>query len=63
MRGYRNLVIGICYLAVCTVLGYWAPDSIDSLGGTYGSLGLGVTGVVAGRGLNKWAEGKNGGIQ
>jgi hypothetical protein len=56
VRGYRNLAIGICYLGVCTVMGYWSPESIDSLGGTFGSLGLGTTGVIAGRAANKWAE-------
>ncbi len=57
MTGYRNLSLGLLYLMTCGVLGYWAgPEHIASLGGTFGSLGLGVTGVVAGRAVNKWAE-------
>ena len=63
MRGYRNLAIGLLYLGTCCVLGYWSPGQIAELGGTFGSLGLGVTGVIAGRAANKWAEVKNGGLE
>ena len=56
MFGYRNLTLGVLYLVSCCSLGYMAPDQIQNLGGTFGSLGLGVAGVVAGRAANKWAE-------
>ena len=56
MAGYRNLTLGILYLAACCGLAYMSPEQIQNLGGTFGSLGLGVAGVVAGRAANKWAE-------
>jgi hypothetical protein len=63
ISGYRNLLLGLMYLGTCSLLAHWSPGQIVELGGTFGSLGLGVTGVVAGRAANKWAEGKNGGLQ
>ena len=56
MQGYRNTSLGICYMITCLLLAYWSKGQITDLGGTFGSLGLGVTGVVAGRAANKWAE-------
>ncbi len=62
MKGYRNVVFGLTYIAACVWLGISAgPEQAAAMGNVYISLGIGVTGVVMGRGLNKWAEAKNGG--
>jgi len=59
ISGYRNLVLGVLYLGCCGGMAYMSPEAIPQMGGTFGSLGLGVTGVVAMRAANKWAENGN----
>lgn len=57
MRGYRNLVLGLAYLACCAFLGYQAgAEHIGELAGVFSGIGVGVVGIVAGRAANKWAD-------
>jgi hypothetical protein len=55
MHGYRNFSLGIVYMGVSVYFASIAPD-VSELGPTLVSLGLGVTGVITGRAVNKWAE-------
>jgi len=60
MNGYRNLIIGLLYLATCAYLAFASePGTIHQLGPAFLGLGAGVTGVVFGRAANKKAENGN----
>jgi hypothetical protein len=64
MHGYRNLILGVLYIVGCVYLAHLGEAThVKDMGPTFVSLGLGVTGVVAGRAVNKFAEAKNGGVQ
>jgi hypothetical protein len=53
---WRNFTLGMGYLVVCALFGYWSPDTIPQMGAPFTGLGVGVTGVVGMRAANKWAE-------
>ncbi len=56
MRGFRNWSLGVMYLGCCMWMAHTAPQGVTEMGNTFISLGVGVTGVVAMRAANKWAE-------
>jgi len=64
MKGYRNLTMGVLYIAACVYLGHVAgAEQVTQMAGAFSGLGVGVVGVVGARAANKWAEAKNGGVQ
>ncbi len=64
MKGYRNLALAFGYIILCGVYAWIAgPEHIGELGNVLGAIGLSVAGIITGRGVNKWAEAKNGGVQ
>jgi hypothetical protein len=54
---WRNTLLGVLFIGLCAYFGYIAgAEHIGGLGPTLTGAGLGVAGVVAARGYNKWAE-------
>ena len=57
MKGYRNTLICLAYIAACVGVAAMArPEDIPSLGPSFLALGGGVVGVVFGRAANKKVE-------
>lgn len=69
IRGFRNLIVFGVFVAFCafmaTRVNFDTPDKIAAFGQFCLNFGLVCVGVVLGRGVNKWAEGKaiNGNVQ
>jgi len=59
LDGYRNMIIGVLYMGLCGWMAYQVGgEGMSEMGPTFVSLGIGIAGVVFGRGFNKMAEKK-----
>lgn len=53
IKGYRNSILGLCYMVSVVLMAYWQTESLPALAGTYGAS---VAGIIFGRGYNKKQE-------